>query len=404
MDDGDGIKKNRTDLDTEYRRPITPVTFSDLVDRPYTPEFETGHKPRPVSPYLRGPYLQKDPYYDDVEMDEVVLSSSRPVTPRSIRSARSVSPFSKVIIMDKPPEGVVLEPSPSPPASPPKVKKPRRFKKTVPEKPIVPDEPEVFKVPPIEEVLPKSSPINIPVPQVDEVIAVVSQEIIADEDVPPPEPKRKSSLRRSKPVEAREKVVKVAEPEEVEIEIDNIDKAPEDLHVKMDIEKENEAISLSSAPSTPNVEDTKKAKIIGERINLSVLQEKTNVEGKASPTPKPLPFIAVSSEPSREPSREPSSGPNSSPKKEKKGLVARLFEKRSKKHEEITTDDDMSVASEKVKETPTKPKRENKKDKKKAKEEAKLKELEEKADKQPKEKKGTNVFFYSIHLKVTNNR
>ena len=354
-EDGDDldIKKNKQDLD--YRRPITPVTFSDLVYESHDSDLDLAR--RPISPYLRGPFLHHD--YDDVEMD-VPLSSSRPHTPRSMRSARSVSPFSKVVVMDKPPEGVVLEPSPPPPVSPPtKVKKPRRFKKSVIEQPETPSEIEVFKVP---QVLPQ--PVKEVEPPPAEVIALVTTEVIPEEPTTPRvEPKRTTSLRRSKPVESRVQPKIDDGLDSMEITVDERSKAPEGLKVKMGVNKEN-ALKETAAPASPVVE-LKKTKIVNEKKD-AVSQEKTN---KDLEVPKP----SQSPLPSKE-----SSG---SPKKEKRGLVSRLFEKKPKKQE-------IENGKGKEKEVQSKDKKESKKDIKDKTELSKEVTDDKPPERPPKDKKG----------------
>lgn len=357
-DDNLDIKKNKPD--TDYRRPITPVTFSDLVYGSHGSDMDLNR--RPISPYLRGPFLHHD--YDDVDM-EVVLSSSRPITPRSLRSARSVSPFSKVVVMDKPPEGVVLEPSPSPPLSPPKVKKPKRFKKSVIEQPEAPREIEVFKV---SQVLPQ--PVKEIEPPAAEVIALVVTEVVPEEPTAPRvEPQRKTSLRRSKPVESRVQPKIENELESMEITVDEITKAPEGLKVKMGVDKENTEMLKQATTPVPPVVDKTKTKIVVEKKNAPVFQEKTNVELEApKPSQSPLP------------SKE-SSG---SPKKEKRGLVSRLFDKKPKKQE-----NENEKGKEKAVQSTDK--KDSKKDKKDKKEELKKEVPDDKPpERPPKEKKGVN--------------
>jgi hypothetical protein len=358
-EDGDDldIKKNKPDLD--YKRPITPVTFSDLVYGSQGSDIDLTR--RPISPYLRGPFLHHD--YDDVDMD-VVLSSSRPHTPRSMRSARSVSPFSKVVVMDKPPEGMVLEPSPPPPPSPAlKVKKPRRFKKSVIEQPEAPSEIEVFKVPQVLPLLVKEIE-----PPAAEVIALVVTEVVPEEPTTPRvEPKRTTSLRRSKPVESRVQPKIEDELESMEITVDEISKAPEGLKVKMSVDKENtQLLKETAAPASPVVE-LKKTKIVGEKKDASVFQEKTNVD-LVVPKPSPSPL--------------PSKESPVSPKKEKRGLVSRLFEKKPKKQ-------DIENGKGKEKEVQSKDKKDIKKDNKDKKEEPKKEVADEKPpERPPKDKKG----------------
>lgn len=359
--DGDDLDIKKNKPDTDYRRPITPVTFSDLV---YGSDADINR--RPISPYLRGPFLHHD--YDDVEID-VPLSSSRPITPRSLRSARSVSPFSKVVVMDKPPEGVVLDPSPPPlPSPPPKVKKPRRFKKSVIEQPEAPSEIEIFKVP---QVLPQPEIESEP-PAV-EVIPVVVTEILPEEPTAPVgEFKRKTSLRRSKPVESRAQPKTEDDFEAMEITVDEKSKAPEGLQVKMGSNKENAEIPKENITPYLVEAEKMKTKIINEKKDAPVFQAKNNVELEM-PRPSESPL----------PSKE-SSG---SPKKEKRGLVSRLFEKKPKKQE--ASPKESAALSEKIKEkaVQSNDKKDAKKDRKDKNEEPD----EKPPERPPKEKKGLHL-------------
>ncbi|KAF4518521.1 hypothetical protein B566_EDAN004265 [Ephemera danica] len=113
-DEDEIFRREMHDLNNQLilsrNRPLSPSSMTDESE----PDIE-----RTMSPYLRGPILHHYPEMDDDEPMET--SSSRPT---SAWSARSTSPFSKVVVMNEPPEGYDYgEPSPPPSPPPPKPKK-----------------------------------------------------------------------------------------------------------------------------------------------------------------------------------------------------------------------------------------------------------------------------------------
>ncbi|XP_059475063.1 titin isoform X2 [Neocloeon triangulifer] len=375
-------KKNKT-ADTEIPRTHTPVTFSDSYK---------DEDIRPVSPYLRGPFLYKDHDYDDVE-DMVI---SRPTTPRSIRSARSVSPFSKVIIMEKPPEGVVLEPSP-PPEPPPIPKHRFHRRKPVEEKVDVnSNEVEVFKVPQIDEAelqpkpVPEVAAVESPPPAEEETELLSSRALLRSNLRKPP---RKTVVEKK---EAEPSEMDVVVVEKMEIVVENIENPPIDLQIKPVEEKVKEDLEkLVAIPEEPRVSNADKRK------GMIIFDSDENDEN-SPPTPPPravfeeklpikLPVLVVPTVLDMQETLPVQ--PSPTPSKKKRGLMSRLLSSKDKK---IAEDAKIKEKEEKAKEKSAKSSKSKDKKSKKVEEAATENANEEKS----KEKKGLSILGMKLRRPV----